>query len=57
MGLQDAVRAANSLPNLRALTKVADDKWNHLDFQMGADAKALVYDDIVNTFLNLTSSN
>lgn len=57
VGLQDAVRVGNSLPNLKALTMVANDKWNHLDFQMGTHAKALVYDEIVNTFLNVTSSS
>lgn len=55
MTLQDVLHAIDHLPNVKKVTKVSDEKFNHLDFMWAIDAKQLVYDDIIATLHSLTT--
>ena len=43
----DVIRLSTVFPNTKQLRKVANDKWTHVDFLFGIDAKELVYDNIL----------
>uniref|UniRef100_A0A1B6M7U3 Lipase n=1 Tax=Graphocephala atropunctata TaxID=36148 RepID=A0A1B6M7U3_9HEMI len=53
---EDVHHVVDHLPNVQRVTQVPDDQFNHLDFMWAVDAKTLIYNDIISTLYNLTTT-